>query len=270
MAGPIYAEKTRIRDSHDYVFVIGLPFTGTTALLSLLSTSPHVANLCAAEGSAMMCEGTGSLITEKLIPETCPCHKTRWDPQYPADWNEALRVYSRTWNMSKQILIDKSPPNSVKMQRITMDLAREGKFPSFIVLSRSPCYLNKTQRDDEASERGRQMAADFQQMPRKSVLHIQYEEIIADPYRAAAKILKFLPQLDHLDPTVDGLRVDSRVDAVEDKMKQQPVMRGKDKSLIEYIESNYPMSWPQGGPGTGWSEYMRTFGYEFATSAGAV
>lgn len=267
LLGPVYAQNVpqeSLGDSHDYLFLVGLPFTGTTALLSLLSTSPEVGNLCGNEISSITCEGTFFLSDRGLIPNW----DLRWDAKYPADWNAALAIYDRVWNVSKRVLVDKSPPNSVKMLRISQDLARTNKNAYFIVLSRSPCYVNKTERrtrePSNALARATEMIKGFEQLPPSRVLHIQYEEMIRNPYKTADKILEFMPQLGQLDPTVNGLnaaRNDNKVKHIEEKVKNSPKHAGKDQSLVGFIESRYPFDWPPVTLKPAWLDFMRTFGY---------
>lgn len=256
--GPVKAvQESKHPHGTDYLFVIGLPYTGTTALLSLLSTSPEVANHCGDKISWFTCEGTWLLVKSHTIPD----RDTRWDSQYPSDWNEAIEVYSKSWNTSKSVLVDKSPPNAVKMLRIAEDLKRTGKRVSFIVLSRSPCnILDEETRDEEALGRALEMASEVKKLPASQVLHIKYEQLISDPYTVATQMLDFLPQLKQLDPTIDGLNNAERPD-MEKEIGADPKHAGKDESVIGYIVSKYPFDFPKVDLDPAWSSYMQTFGY---------
>merc|ERR1719235_109873 len=82
------------RTTHQYVFITGLAYTGTTSLYGLLSTSPQTSNLC--KGLGNCCEGAPILEKAGLWP-----YNQASNPDYPADWKRALGVYSKYWDMSK-------------------------------------------------------------------------------------------------------------------------------------------------------------------------
>merc|ERR1712176_1598130 len=87
-----------------------MPYSGSTALLNLLSTSPTASNLCA--GQKWACEGHYLLVDKKLIPSL------EWgdlkNPTWPEDWNDALSVWEKVWNTSKTVFMVKSPPERLQ------------------------------------------------------------------------------------------------------------------------------------------------------------
>jgi len=256
--GPVFATdnlQQLVSEDHNYLFLVGMPFTGTTSLLSLISTSPQVSNLCANKASTFTCEGTWILIQEKQIPTM----DDRWKPNYPVNWNNALKVYERTWNLSRPVLVDKSPPSAVKMTQIDADLKRAGKRAFFIVLSRSPCTLD----DDftvEAVEHATAMATEFDEIASDQVLHIKYEDMVTSPYWIADKILQFMPALGQLDPSIEGLSNAGNKE-FEQAVKEDPRHLGKDESLTGYIIEKFPFSYPATGVSLVWKQYMDIFGY---------
>jgi hypothetical protein len=57
----------------------------------------------------------------------------------PLRWGDALGAFQNVWNMSKSVLLDKSPAFLEQSLKIARDLRVLRKRASFIVLSRSAC-----------------------------------------------------------------------------------------------------------------------------------
>ena len=83
-----------------YLFVLCPPYSGSTVLWKLLSTSPKV--------SALPREGQ-FLNTVKNI-----MRKNPWNPQRTFPWNVIKSKWEEVWDCSKPILLEKSPPNIIR------------------------------------------------------------------------------------------------------------------------------------------------------------
>lgn len=202
-AGPVHAEEAAYESSRTldgqprHLFISGPAYGGTTALYSLISTSPAVSNLCGAQ--SLNCEGSWLLIQEGLMP-----YETRWDPMYPQDWNEALGVFKRYWNLSQPILAEKSPNSALKFTQIWGDLQRTGERASFLYIVRSPCYPpHSTVWEDHMD--GIVEQVNMLRAAGARVLVIRLEELLIDPYGVAEDLLEFMPRLGSLDPARAGL-----------------------------------------------------------------
>lgn len=190
---------TRNKGPH-YVFITGMPYSGTTALYGLVSTSPHASNLCS--GLGQCCEGGPLLLNEGYIPYNVPT-----DPRYPRDWDEAVKIYERHWNMSAPIVVEKSVTNLYRFPKIWATLKKRHARVTFVYLARSKCFYNhpdlwyswRAEIKDvvEMAEVLRRDGAGF---------HIvKDEDMLSDPYSFANKLLGIIPELESLDPMLSGL-----------------------------------------------------------------
>lgn len=195
---PVYAagegNGEQISDQ-EVVFVIAFPFTGSTAVLGLLGTSPSTTTHCPARTWA--CEGSWLLDRAGLMGG-----KHHWDSQFPKSWGEALQVYKKHWNMSKSVLLEKSPPNVIKMAEISKAMRDLGQRASFIVLTRSPCNLKGAWQGGPGAMYIK-FVDELKQANEGSLLRtleIKYEDLIADPWAISQRMVEFVPQLGSLNP----------------------------------------------------------------------
>jgi len=202
-SGPVFAEpdlyesSRRLDGQPRHLFISGPAYGGTTALYSLISTSPAVSNLCSAQ--SLNCEGSWLLIKEGLMS-----YETRWDPTYPQDWIQAVEVYKQYWNLSQPILVEKSPNSALKFSRIWNDLHSAGEAATFLYIVRSPCYPpHHNLWEDHMDGIAEQLAALRAAGARVHVVRL--EELLIDPYGVAQNILQFMPRLGSLDPARAGL-----------------------------------------------------------------
>jgi hypothetical protein len=202
--------NTEAKSDPHYVFIAGGAYTGTTGLLGLLSSSPEVSNLCGA--GTICCEGSWLLINKGLVDM-----KIRNDPRYPKDWRKALDIFSNYWDLSKPVLVDKSPDYLGRFSRIWQDLGPTGAKVSFIYLVASPCYFLSSPTLRHGSDRAalmsdwRRIVAIMKGEVTKlraagaNVIVLKAENIIGDPHGVASKLLDFIPELRSVDPTQSGV-----------------------------------------------------------------
>jgi hypothetical protein len=184
-------------DEHQYLFILCSHSSGSTALWRLLQTSPHVSAL-PVEGQFV--EAVGPLM-----------RKTPWNPQEPMPWPAIKAEWEKVWDMSRPILLEKSPPHLIRAQAI------EQAFPNahFIVMVRNPyAYCEGTKRRGRtglgyprnatyAQIAGGWVREGQHQMDNLRLLQrtlcLTYEELAENPAAAAAKVLSFMPGLERLD-----------------------------------------------------------------------
>jgi hypothetical protein len=193
-----------------YVLVLSPPYCGSTLLWQLLQTSPHV--------SALPSEGTRVPSVKDVMSVG------KWNPEHALPWPMIKAEWSKIWDMSKPILLEKSPPNMIRAKEIERTFVPS----SFIVLMRDPYALcegmarrrNRRHRlfrdfHDVAPRGGNargdamrfaatlwirfatQQIKNAQELER--VICLNYEELTGNPEGAAEKILSFLPELGQLD-----------------------------------------------------------------------
>jgi hypothetical protein len=200
-ASPRQTQKTSGNASHQYVFITGLAYTGTTSLYGLLSTSPQTSNLC--KGLGNCCEGAPILEKAGLWP-----YNEASNPAYPADWRRALAVYDKYWDMSKPILLEKSVNNMKRFPKLYQTLQGMGANASFIYVVRSTCFFKHNLYGKDKWLTGMNEVLESAQKMRKSgakVLIVKWEDIVGNPFVVAQDLMKFLPELVSLDPTKNGL-----------------------------------------------------------------
>lgn len=130
--------KIQTDDPHSRTLLLSLcePFHSSTALLGLLMSSQRVSTLCKAE--TWQCEG-GPLMGRR----TRPSKQSRGKPVFTKpskdwDWGEALSIFGDVWDLSRPILVDKTPnlvkyvpENHPKIMAAAEKVAQEGKPYSF-------------------------------------------------------------------------------------------------------------------------------------------
>ncbi len=176
-----------------YVFILCPPFSGSTLLWKLISTSTAV-SIHPREGQALP-------ETKKIFRD----HKWNADAELP--WKEIKSIWEGYWNHDKPLLIEKSPPHIIRAD----DIARHFQPSSFIVMVRNPyAHCEGLMRRNHAQTGANaHKAAEFtirclkQQAENsrklRNVLSFTYEELVASPKSVCSRITSFLPQIGQLD-----------------------------------------------------------------------
>lgn len=199
-APPVASRTVEEHGKPHYVFISGLPYSGTTALYGLISTSPEVSNLC--KGKANCCEGLPLLTPSGMIS-----YVSALNPEYPKDWTAAFGVYKQFWNLSKPILVDKSIGNIDRFPKMLQAVQREGARASFIYVVRSKCYYQHPELWNIADELRKVVErGDELRSAGARFLVVKYEDMLANPYKVSKDILDFIPELQSLDPLQNGLK----------------------------------------------------------------
>lgn len=176
---------------HKYLFILCPPSSGSTLLWQLLQTSPHVGSL-PAEGQ--------TLVKDILFTGQ------RWDPALSVPWEKVRQVWESAWDMSKPVLLEKSPPHLVRARQL------QAHFPNshFVVMVRNPyayCegirrrwrsdldYATIARRWVERAACQRDNRASLQR-----VLFFTYEQLCADAESVCRRLVGFVPELERLQP----------------------------------------------------------------------
>ncbi len=176
---------------HKYLFILCPPSSGSTLLWQLLRTSPHV-GFFRAEGQ--------TLVKDILFTAQ------RWDPALPVAWEKVRAAWESAWDMSKPVLLEKSPPHLVRARQL------QEHFPGshFVVMVRNPyayCEgIRRRWRNDlnyaTIARRWVERAV-FQCDNRaglQRVLFFTYEELCADAESICRRLVGFVPELERLQP----------------------------------------------------------------------
>ena len=202
------------RHNHTYLIVAVPPHWGSTGLEGLISSSPHVSDMCAA--GTWACEGTWLLSRAHLFDG-----KTRWLPNF-TNWEKAFEIFhAHAWNMSKHFLMDKSPPNVAKMAELVDFFESHDMNYFFITMGRHPCLF------DVAKHQHYKLKADLLRenmvsVPKERHIHLLYEEAMLDPKRASQLIIDRIPELEQLDYGLNGMS-----EALEERKRERSKHQSK-------------------------------------------
>ncbi|MCB1689945.1 MAG: sulfotransferase [Halioglobus sp.] len=174
-----------------YLFLLCPPYSGSTLLWKLLSTSTNVASL----------PSEGQFLPElKDIMRDSP-----WKAETALPWPEIKKVWETYWDQSKPVLLEKSPPNMIR----TRDIQQHFQPVRFVVMVRNPYAQAEglMRHNNWTATR----AANFSMMCLRvqlanareldDALVMTYESLVEDPAQACTRLAGFLPELSDIDPT---------------------------------------------------------------------
>lgn len=178
--------------SNKYLFILSPPFCGSTLLSEVLSTSNSVST----NNTRFQREG-------QKLPKVREIMFTdlRWDENVDYDWIYIKKEWRKYWDITKPILLQKSPSNLVRAKSI------ENHFtPSyFIIWVRNPYAHCESLLRREKRKYSSKTAAEFavkclyyqkeNAESLKNVFLTSYENLVFDPLQFADKIQSFLPDL---------------------------------------------------------------------------
>ncbi|MBW2998483.1 hypothetical protein KY321_02995 [Candidatus Woesearchaeota archaeon] len=224
------------KNVRSYLFILSPPFSGSTVIYKLISTSPNVSTLL--NNDNWVGEGQHLLERNGILNY----QENKWDPNYNLDLNNVKKIWDKYWDLKKPILCDKSPPSICRALKIEDFFSQYGKV-YFICNIRNP-YACRTDAKDWVRY------ARFQKENIESlnnVLTINYEDLCDNLRENSDKIIRFLPQLKKLDifcTSVPGLIKGRRSKPIK-KVNQFKDVEEKNKVLKNHID------------------LMNYFGYEF-------
>jgi hypothetical protein len=224
-----------------YVFVVGPPHHGTTAVYGLLSTSPHASTLAGHGNWA----GEGTWLLRRDAADALGAYvRNRWDPGEPLDMCAVRTIYESYWNMSRSVLVEKSPPSMMRLREIKAAFEDGGESAvKFVFVVRSPCEMRhstttlrhhpeahggETGPDDVGSVdvgyAARYYVTQMHNLARHGLdgILVRHEDLVRDPYGVVARLLAFVPALGSLDPT----RVDDAFASSMSRSEDQYRLKG--------------------------------------------
>jgi len=210
--GPLHASKpVANRTKPLYLFLFVPPFWGSTALLSLVASSPEVTTLCSS--GKWQCEGTWLLEDEGMVSNVEGSELWKWKRNVPSNWTKALSTYEQYWKQDRVIKVEKSPPNLAKVQQIADQFTHRKDEVAFIFMTRHACFggeqFNLWGPYAELIRHGKQhleFRGGFQ------VKELKYESLLRDPYGTAESLLEWLPDFKTLDPNVADIESEGSFD----------------------------------------------------------
>mmetsp|Transcript_4209 Transcript_4209/g.12655 ORF Transcript_4209/g.12655 Transcript_4209/m.12655 type:complete len:421 (+) Transcript_4209:40-1302(+) len=207
-----------------YIFVMGRPFSGTSATLGLILSAPEVTNLCQLRDEKLPeCEG---------VKRIAPPETNTWGKKWPKDFqSDVIEQYEDLWNdRSKCIRADKSLPYSVKIEQMVDELIdRDDMRVAFAFLTRSACSKSVS---DSLTKLG-EYVPEYEFLLKRNipVIHLRYEDYFAN-----------LPRVEErLNEWAGSFKVTSKLGYTEFSPEIKDIMNGKQrkaKPLSTFVAEN--------------------------------
>ena len=182
------------KKDHKFLFILSPPFCGSTLLTEILSTSNNVScnnNIGLKEGQHL--PGVHNLLFTE----------DRWDPNKKIDWNRIKNLWNKYWDLSKSVLLEKSPPNICRAKDIDKFFSNS----KYICLVRNPyaqiqSNIRRYNTDVKIAAEKYINYLKFQKdniETLENTLVVSYEELADNPLKTKDKICEFLPVLEDIN-----------------------------------------------------------------------
>lgn len=122
-----------------YLFLLGWPYSGTSAVHFLLATSLSVSTLGPPGVLGPDKEGWAKSHLKNSLTA-----RQRWNVSQPLPWQQLRTVYHSHWNLSRPILLENSPPEILHAAELNATFSPTGKV-RFLLLVRSACSSGSMQ-----------------------------------------------------------------------------------------------------------------------------
>ncbi len=177
--------------SHSFLFILSPPHCGSTLLTEILLLSKEVS------GNNPVGTKEGQQLPE--LRKRMFHEKNRWDPSHEMDWHFIKKVWKKHWDVTKPVLLEKSPPNLVR----ALEIEKHFRPAYFIILVRNPyahCESMMRRNGVSATEAARVAIDCLEHQQRnchslKRVLVLSYEDLTTNPVKTIKQIQAFLPNI---------------------------------------------------------------------------
>ena len=189
------------------LIVLGMSFSGTSALEGLLGTSGVITDLC--KSNTWQCENTVLLEDMGFINENVHCDP---DDVTAAEFAYAYKDFAnKWWDMSKPVLMDKTPQNLCRPTKIRDAAAKLGVNVKFVVLTRHPFSWTSEKHPFNQGYYMEQMvmARNLLADPSMSTLQVRYEDMAWNMDAVIQSVKAFVPEVSNIDPWRSSLSDDS-------------------------------------------------------------
>ena len=177
-----------------YVFVLCPAHTGSTILTELLSTSKNV--------SSVNNKGTKEGQTLPSVRKMMFDHHDGMNINRKFDWDFIKKEWLKYWDLSKPLLLEKSPSNIVR----ACDIQKTFKPAYFVCMVRTPYAKLETVKRTHSSLKDfaeiiiKEISYQKQNIEKlENVLYFTYEELTDNPENVKKSLIKFLPELEDID-----------------------------------------------------------------------
>ena len=236
------------KKENQYLFILSPPFCGSTLLTEIISTSKNVScnnNIGLREGQHL--PGAHNLLFTK----------NRWNPNKEINWNRIKKIWSKYWDRSKSILLEKSPPNICRANNIDKVFNNS----KYICLTRDPYaqIQSNIRRYNTNIEVAAEKYISYLKYQKKNIenlentLVISYEELTNNPVKTKEKISTFLPLLEDININlkfnahnmhqkkemgITNLNQESILALSKDQINSINTILNKEQELIKFFNYN--------------------------------
>lgn len=182
-----------------FLFILSPPYCGSTLLNEIISTSSSV-SVNNPNGTR---EGQHLPTVKKIMFN----YKTKWDENVDFDWEYIKKEWMKYWDVSKPILLEKSPPNIMRAESISK------AFPNsyFVIFHRNPYSHCESliRRNNYTPREAAEFALKSLRFQKKNMqslsnsMVISYEELTDDPNAFNMKIKTLLPELKGINTNIE-------------------------------------------------------------------
>lgn len=169
---------------NSYLFILCPPFSGSTVLWNLVSTSNTI--------SVLPSEGQFLPEVEKVM------RQKPWDPDVKLPWNMIKEVWDSYWDQDRPLLVEKSPPNLLR----TDEIVKYFHPINFLLMVRNPyahcegLIRRKWKAKEAAKFTVRCLRLQAENVDKlENVLSFTYEEFVENPKSLSRRIQSFIPEI---------------------------------------------------------------------------
>ena len=178
-----------------YLFILSPPYCGSTLLNELIDTSPNVS----VNNPFSTREGQVIPTVKRMMYD----HIRRWDATFDFDWEFIKNEWDKYWDITKPVLLEKSPPNLIRAGSINNTF--ENAY--FVIFYRNPyaqCegLIRRNESTPKAAARHALKCLEYQRKNQESSLKsisFSYEELASNPEKIKNRLQEFIPELNGID-----------------------------------------------------------------------
>lgn len=185
-----------LKSKHDnrFLFILSPPYGGSTLLNQIISSSNSV--------SVNNPFGTREGQRLPKVIDLMFNHKRRWDKDLDFDWIQIKKEWLKYWDLTKPILLEKSPPNIIRAKSISNHF----KPSFFIIFFRNPyalceSYMRRSKLSPKDAAAFTLQCLNYQKKNIEILndfIVVSYEELTTTPDLTISKLSEFLPQLGNI------------------------------------------------------------------------
>jgi hypothetical protein len=186
------------KKNHKFLFILSPPFCGSTLLNQILSTSDNLS-----------CNNYIGVREGQLLPEVKDImfHNKGWDDDVKYPWERIKRVWMKYWDQSKEILMDKSTTNIMRVREINEAFDNI----SFLAMVRNPYAQVEgiIRRNNATTEYAAAFALKCLRYQRKNkeneknILFFSYENLCDNKAKVVESIQDFIPEIGEINSDLE-------------------------------------------------------------------